>query len=74
VIRDPDLDLISTRRAAARLGVCSERVRQLRREGALVGARVGDHWVYPADEVERLAQERAAARTARAAGRPSEVA
>jgi len=59
--------LVSTRAAARRLGVCGERVRQLRVSGALPAARVGDAWVYDARDVDHLASVREAARAERAA-------
>jgi excisionase family DNA binding protein len=66
VDQTPAPTLVSTRRAAAKLGVTGERVRQLIAAGQLAGAKLGDAWLLDEADVDRLAAERAAARAARA--------
>lgn len=62
--------LVSTAAAARVLGVTGERVRQLRAAGRLAAARIdGGTWIYRLDDVERLAEKRAAAQAERAAAR-----
>lgn len=50
--------LLTTADVAARLGVNTSRVRQLRialaRRGVVVGRRLGNTWVYVEADVERL--------------------
>lgn len=51
-------DRISTREAAAILGVTRQRVHQLVREGLLTAYRVGNQYTFLRGEVERLAHAR----------------
>lgn len=59
-------DYLTTKEAAARLGVSDARIRQLLLEGRISGLKVGETaWLVPLKEVERYSRER------RPVGRPS---
>jgi excisionase family DNA binding protein len=53
------LDLITTKEAAAIVGVTEGRIRQLHREGTLPAQKVdGRTWLYPRSEAEKLAERK----------------